>query len=60
MLLNINGALQINDNDAPFADNTYLVNLTPPENPGEGDLTEEYQTFLTVTDSLNKGDKKAA
>ncbi len=60
MLLNINGALQINDNDAPFADNTYLVNLTPPENPGEGDLTEEYQTFLTVTDSLNKGDKKAS
>ena len=60
MLLNINGALQINDNDAPFADNTYLVNLTPPENPGEGDLTEEYQTFLTVTDNLKNGDKKAS
>ena len=60
MLLNIKGALQINDNDATLADNTYLVNLTPPENPGEGDLTEEYQTFLTVTDSLNKGDKKAS
>ncbi len=59
MLLNIKGALQINDNDAPIAKNTYLLNLTPSENPGEGELTEAYQTFLTVADDLNDGDKKA-
>ena len=59
MLLNIKGALQINDNDATLADNTYLVNLTPSENPGEGELTEEFQTFLTVSDDLNNGNKKA-
>lgn len=59
MLLNIGGVLQINDNDASIAKNTYLVNLTPPESPEEGDLTKEYQTFLTITDDLNDGNKKA-
>lgn len=60
MALNINGALQINDNEAPTANNTYLVNLMKSPDSLPEDLTEEYQTFLTVTDSLNKGDKKAS
>lgn len=59
MELNIEGATRICDNTAVIANNVYLVNLTPPDTPGAGDLTEEYQTFITVADGLKQGDESA-
>ena len=52
LALNIKEAIEIWENTAPKASNLYLLNLTPPENPEEGDLTEEFQTTLTVSGSL--------
>jgi predicted outer membrane repeat protein len=57
--LNISGPTKINDNNAPTANNLYLLNLTPPENPGTGDLTEEYQTVLNVAGALTDGTQQA-
>ena len=60
MALNISGATTIWNNKVDTAqNNVYLLNLTPPEEPEEGDLTQEYQTFLTVTGALTSGDDKA-
>lgn len=59
MALNINGSVKIFDNAAPKANNLYLRNLTPPENPEPGDLTEEYQTKLTVSGPLSNGTQNA-
>lgn len=59
LTLNIKGATKIGDNSAPKAENLYLLNIALPGSTEEGSAADEFQTVLTVSDSLTTAGDQA-
>lgn len=59
LALNVKGATKIWDNTAPKAKNLYLLNITSPESQEGGSQTDEFQTVLTVSDTLTTAGDQA-